>query len=153
MKLIWFSNDSKRFQNKRGNEKAGALDHVGVFCKVGTRSTWVLMRTVLPPGTQAQVEARFPQLFREFIPGVEDKTELELNTWSPNSPQFYVSESPLSSRLASTPGPSTNKRQQGWLGPLSELVRLAEGQSPADVPSLDLVTHLPPWLRKGSSRA
>lgn len=66
------------------------------------------------------VEARFLQFFWEFIPGAEDKTKLELNTQSPNTPQFYVSESPLSSRLASTPGPSANKRQQGWLGPLSQ---------------------------------
>lgn len=35
---------------------------------------------------------------------------------------------------------------------LAESVRLAEGGSPADVPSPDWVTHLPPWWRQGPSR-
>lgn len=41
------------------------------------------------------VEARFLQLFWEMILGTEDKTQLEINTRVPNTPQFSVSEYPL----------------------------------------------------------
>lgn len=99
------------------------------------------------------VQARFLQPFWEMIPGAEDKTKLEINTRGPNTPQFWASEYPLKPAGFHAMSKCIHGAAGVAWASFAELVRLAEGWSPADVPSLDSVTHLPPWLRNGSSRA
>ena len=99
------------------------------------------------------VEARFPQLFWEIIPGAEDKSKHEINTRGPNTPPFWASEYPLKPAGSHVMSKCKHEAAGVAWASFTELVRLTEGWSPADVLFLDSVTHSPPWLRNGSSRA